>query len=152
MKVCFKTSQARAITGEGRSRWYLGIDQRARLRLQNQRGLPCAFEEPSRPLTRSPLSRPPSGRSLSAGRSTMGSRSCCRGIPRFSTIPPVGNPDWKSGLSPNWFQLGFPSGFVADLLQNLEVLAELGHARDPGLINAMDFVLSRQICERPLEE
>ncbi len=46
--------------------------------------------------------------------------------------------------SASWFKLGFPSGYVADVLQNLEVLCELGHARDPRLSNALDLVLSKQ--------
>jgi hypothetical protein len=33
--------------------------------------------------------------------------------------------------SASWFKPGFPSGYVADILQTLEVLAELGHGRDP---------------------
>lgn len=46
--------------------------------------------------------------------------------------------------SASWFKLGFPSGYVADVLQNLEVLCELGHARDPRLANALDLILSKQ--------
>lgn len=54
--------------------------------------------------------------------------------------------DYPTGtkLSPNWFKLGFPSGYVADLLQNLEVLCELGEARDTRLSNAIDLVVSKQ--------
>jgi hypothetical protein len=47
-------------------------------------------------------------------------------------------------VSPNWFKLGFPSGYVADVLQVLEVLSELGHAREPRLSNALELVLSKQ--------
>lgn len=36
--------------------------------------------------------------------------------------------EWQASA---WFKLGFPSGNVADVPQNLEVLAELGHARMP---------------------
>jgi hypothetical protein len=43
-----------------------------------------------------------------------------------------------------WFKLGFPSGYVADVLQNLEVLAELGHGQDPRLRRAIDWILARQ--------
>jgi hypothetical protein len=46
--------------------------------------------------------------------------------------------------SRSWFRLGFPSGYVADVLQNLEVLCELGRGRDPRLGNAIDLVLSKQ--------
>ena len=33
--------------------------------------------------------------------------------------------------SASWFKPGSPSGYVADVLQTLEVLAELAHGRDP---------------------
>jgi hypothetical protein len=49
-----------------------------------------------------------------------------------------------SKVSRRWFQLGFPSGYVADVLQLLEVLAETGHARDPRLGRAIDLVLGKQ--------
>jgi hypothetical protein len=44
----------------------------------------------------------------------------------------------------SWFRFGFPSGYVADVLQNLEVLAEVGRANDPRLANAIDLVLTKQ--------
>ena len=46
--------------------------------------------------------------------------------------------------SGSWFKLGFPSGYVTDVLQVLEVLAELGHAADPRLDHAMSWVLRQQ--------
>jgi hypothetical protein len=46
--------------------------------------------------------------------------------------------------SGSWFRLGFPSGYVADVLQTLEVLAELGHGQDPCLGPAIDLVLAQQ--------
>jgi hypothetical protein len=54
--------------------------------------------------------------------------------------------DYPTGtkVSPSWFKLGFPSGYVADVLQNLEVLAELGQARNPKLGNALDLVAAKQ--------
>jgi hypothetical protein len=44
----------------------------------------------------------------------------------------------------SWFKLGFPSGYVADVLQNLEALCELGYAREPRLERALRWLLSRQ--------
>jgi hypothetical protein len=43
-----------------------------------------------------------------------------------------------------WFKAGFPAGYVTDVLQNLEVLAELGHAKDPRLGNALRWVEAQQ--------
>ena len=43
-----------------------------------------------------------------------------------------------------WFKLGFPSGYVADVLQNLEVLGALGYARDPRLRHSLEWLLGKQ--------
>ena len=44
----------------------------------------------------------------------------------------------------NWWKLGFPSGYVADMLQNVEVLIELGHARDKRLKPAIEWLIAQQ--------
>ena len=46
--------------------------------------------------------------------------------------------------SPSWFKLGFPLGYVADLLQNTTVLCELGFAKDARLEGAVEWLLSQQ--------
>lgn len=46
--------------------------------------------------------------------------------------------------SSSWFRLGFPSGYVADVLQVLEVFAGLGLADDQRLAGALDWVISKQ--------
>lgn len=43
-----------------------------------------------------------------------------------------------------WFKPGFPSGYSADTLQNLDVLCELGHAADPRLQPAITWLLEKQ--------
>ena len=63
--------------------------------------------------------------------------------------------DYPSGdgrISSSWLKLGFPSGYVADVLQNLQVLAELGHGRDKRLDPAIEWLLSKQDAARTLEE
>jgi len=62
----------------------------------------------------------------------------------LSRDPAIADYPAHSTVSPNWFKLGFPSGYVADMLQNLEVLAELGHATSPRLTHAIEFLLARQ--------
>ncbi len=55
--------------------------------------------------------------------------------------------DYATGdgrISSSWFKLGFPSGYVADVLQNLEALVELGHGRDRRLKLAIEWLLSKQ--------
>jgi hypothetical protein len=44
----------------------------------------------------------------------------------------------------SWFKLGFPSGYVADVLQVLEALCELGYGADPRLQHALSWLLSKQ--------
>jgi hypothetical protein len=46
--------------------------------------------------------------------------------------------------SGSWFKLGTPIGYVADVLQNLEALCELGHGADPRLGRALAWLLARQ--------
>jgi hypothetical protein len=41
-------------------------------------------------------------------------------------------------------RLGFPSGYVADVLQTLEVLTELGHGGDARLSRAITWLLTKQ--------
>jgi hypothetical protein len=45
--------------------------------------------------------------------------------------------------SSSWFKLGFPSGYVSDVLQNLEVLSELGLANDPRLDHAVAWLVGK---------
>jgi hypothetical protein len=58
----------------------------------------------------------------------------------------AGYPTATPGAPPSgsWFKLGFPSGYVADVLQNLEVLCELGYAADARLRPAFDWLLRKQ--------
>ncbi|MCJ7710863.1 MAG: nitrogen fixation protein NifH [Chloroflexi bacterium] len=51
---------------------------------------------------------------------------------------------WGGVISRAWFKLGFPSGYVADVLQVGEVLAELGRAKDHRLSGLVDRVLAKQ--------
>lgn len=62
----------------------------------------------------------------------------------LSRDPAIADYPTDTAVSANWFRFGFPSGYVADALQNLEVLAELGRAKDPRLAHAIELVLSKQ--------
>jgi len=46
--------------------------------------------------------------------------------------------------SSSWFKLGFPSGYVADVLQVIEVLTELGHGDDARLDAAKHWLLDQR--------
>ena len=44
----------------------------------------------------------------------------------------------------SWFRLGFPSGYVTDVLQVLEALVEAGAGHDPRLAHAVEWLLAQQ--------
>jgi len=55
--------------------------------------------------------------------------------------------DYPSGtgrVSPLWFRLGFPLTYTADVLQVLEVLAELGYGQDPRLDHAFEWLTNQR--------
>lgn len=64
--------------------------------------------------------------------------------PSALTEPHFG-PGWGN-TRPNgsWYRLGFPSGYVTDVLQALEALCALGHADDPRLARAVEWLLSKR--------
>lgn len=64
----------------------------------------------------------------------------------FSRDPAVADYPFGTGSKPsgNWFRFGYPMSFIADVLQNLEVLAALGHGQDPRLAKALALVESKQ--------
>jgi hypothetical protein len=53
-------------------------------------------------------------------------------------------PSDYGGVSPRWFQFGFPSTYVSNILEALLVLTKLGHGRNPLLAGAIEFMLSKQ--------
>lgn len=53
-------------------------------------------------------------------------------------------PSYASGPNGSWFKLGFPSGYVTDVLQLLEVLCEMGLASDSRLGHAIAWLISKQ--------
>ncbi len=129
--------QARSVTGEGFEPWHRWATSGPGFSCGINGGLPCAWGaiKALRGLARIPPRR----------RTRLVRRAIDDGVGfLFSRDPAVADYPAEKRVSPNWFKLGFPSGYVADVLQNLEVLAELGHARDPRLANAIELVLSKQ--------
>ena len=64
----------------------------------------------------------------------------------LSHDPAVADYPFGTGNRPssNWFKFYYPLGTKADMLQNMEVLAALGQAKNPKLANALDLVISKQ--------
>ena len=129
--------EARAITGEGVARWFPSGTSGPGFGCGINGARPCAWGaiKALRGLVRIPPRRRTKlvRRAIVIGTGFL--LSCDPGLADYPT---------DTEVSPSWFKLGFPSGYVADVLQNLEVLAELGHARDPRLAGAIDAVVAKQ--------
>jgi hypothetical protein len=54
-------------------------------------------------------------------------------------------PSYSGKPSRAWFALGFPVAYVTDVLQTLEVLAELDLLRDPRAAHALNWLLDQQV-------
>jgi hypothetical protein len=130
----------RAITGEEMPRWYASGTSGPGFACAANEHQPCAWgalKELSAlaripPKRRSPLVR----RAIDAGVAFL-----------FSRDPAVADyPMGWGNTKPNgsWFKPGFPIGYVSDVLQTLEVLAELGHGRDPRLARALAWLEAGQ--------
>jgi hypothetical protein len=129
--------EARSITGEAFDGWHPWATAGPGFGCGINGTLPCAWGaiKALRGLARIPPRR----------RTVVVRRALDRGVDLLlSRDPAVADYPTRSTVSPNWFKLGFPSGYVADVLQTVEVLAELGHARDPRLSNALELVLEKQ--------
>ena len=134
--------QAAAITGEGMERWYAVTPGPGFLCGANS-GRPCAWGAAKAvlALARVPAARrsPAVTRALEAGVAFLLSRD-----PAAADYPmPPGNTRPNS----SWFKLGFPSGYVADVLQVLEALCEAGAAADARLGPAFGWLTAQQDAE-----
>jgi hypothetical protein len=131
---------ARAITGQGVDRYYASGTSGPGFACAANEGRPCAWGAVKEllGLARIPLPR----------RSPLVERAIEQGVDfLLSRDPAVADypmPSRDSKPSSSWFKLGFPSGYVTDVLQNLQVLAELGQAGDPRLARATEWVLAQQ--------
>jgi hypothetical protein len=132
--------QAAAITGEGDVRFYRSSAPGPGFRCGANDGLPCAWGATKAVLALAripPERRPPSvQRALDAGVAFLLSRD-----PATADYP-MGYGNARPNGS--WFKLGFPSGYVTDVLQVLEALCEAGAAGDPRLGPAIAWLLAQQ--------
>ncbi len=53
-------------------------------------------------------------------------------------------PSRSGRTSPLWFKLGFPLAYSSDILEEADVLAQLGYGEDQRLQGAIEFVLAKQ--------
>jgi hypothetical protein len=131
---------AAAITGDGLDRYYRSGTSGPGFACAANDHLPCAWGaiKALRGLARIPVDlRPPAvAAALEVGAAFLLARD-----PAVADYP-MGYGNTKPNGS--WFKLGFPSAYVTDVLQTLEVLLELGHGTDPRLDHVVDLVASQQ--------
>jgi hypothetical protein len=132
--------EARAITGEGVERWYASGTSGPGFACAANEGRPCAWGGAKAMLA---LARIPAG-----DRSPLVDRAIAAGTAFLLACDPA-TAAYPAGWgntrpSRSWFKLGFPSGYVADVLQVMEVLVELGLAHDPRLANALGWLAAKQ--------
>jgi hypothetical protein len=131
---------ARAITGEKMPRWYASGTSGPGFACAANEHQPCAWGAVKE---LSALARVPHGRRTPLVRHAINDGTAFL----FSRDPATADyPMGWGNTKPNgsWFKLGFPIGYVADVLQTLEVLAELGHGRDQRLARALAWVEAGQ--------
>lgn len=131
---------ARAVTGEGMERWYRSGTCGPGFACAANDGQPCAWGAVKELLG---LARVPAGR-----RTPLVRRAIDRGVELLLSRDPA-VADYPMGYgntrpSGSWFRLGFPSGYVTDVLQVLEALTELELGRDPRLGHAIEWLLAQQ--------
>jgi hypothetical protein len=132
--------QARSITGEGYDDYQRSATSGPGFRCGVNEGLACGWGATKALLG---LSRvPPRRRSPQVRRAITAGAEFLLSVDPATARYPMG---WGN-TEPNrsWFRFGFPSGYVADVLQDLEALAAVGYAKDPRLSGAIDLVLSKQ--------
>ena len=130
--------EARAITGVDMPRWYASSTPGPGFACAANAGLPCGWGAVKAVLG---LARVPSDR-----RSARVQQALDSGVAFLLSVDPstAAYPAGYGQISGSWFKPGFPSGYVADVIQVGEALVESGSARDPRLTGAIDWILALQ--------
>jgi len=134
--VAWETS---AITGNGDPTWN-AITPGPGFRCGVNEGLPCAWGATKALLALARI--PPERRSAEVARAIEVAVELLLSRDPAVADYPMGYGNTKP--SGSWFRLGFPSGYVADVLQVLEALVEAGVGRDPRLAHAVEWLLAQQ--------
>ena len=132
--------QARAITGEGVERWYRSATSGPGFECAVNEHLPCGWGAVKALLGLAAI--PPDRRTPEVERAIEVGVEFLLSHDLAAAAYPMGWGNTKPNGS--WFKPGFPSGYVADVSQALEVLAELGRVSDPRAAAAIDWLLGLQ--------
>jgi len=131
--------QVETMHGEGDPHWN-AITPGPGFRCGANEGLPCAWGATKALLALARI--PPERRSPAVGRAIDAAVEFL-----LSRNPAVADyPMGYGNTKPNgsWFRLGFPSGYVTDVLQVLEALVEAGAGGDPRLSHTVEWLLAQQ--------
>lgn len=132
--------QARSITGEDFSHYYLSGTSGPGFRCVSNEHLPCAWGAIKALLALARI--PPEQRTPHVERAIEQGTAFLLSCDPSTAAYPAG---WGNlEPSPFWFKPGFPLGYTADLLQNITALCELGFAKDERLKGAVEWLLSQQ--------
>ena len=130
--------QARAITGEGGQRYYASSTCGPGFACAANEKLPCAWGAVKAVLG---LARvPPDARTPLVARAIEAGVEFLLSVDPATAAYPAG---WEGRISSSWFKPGFPSGYVADVIQIGEAVADAGSAHDPRLAGTVDWILER---------
>ncbi len=132
--------EARAITGEGVNRYYQSGTTGPGFCCAANEGLPCAWGAIKGLLALARI--PPERQTPEVERAIQQGVAFLFSCEPATAAYPAGWGNVKPSQS--WFKLGFPSGYVADVLQNLTALCELGFAKDVRLQPAIEWLLGKQ--------
>jgi hypothetical protein len=131
--------EAAAITGRGEAR-FSAMTPGPGFRCGSNAGEPCAWGAAKALLA---LARIPASRRSPAIASAL-EASVAFLLSRDPAVADYPMPPGSAAPSSSWFKLGFPSGYVADVLQVLEALVEAGAGADPRLARAVDWLVAQQ--------
>jgi hypothetical protein len=132
--------QARAITGgTGAPRYYASGTAGPGFACGVNEGLPCAWGAVK--AMRGLAAIPPARRTPGVEAAIDAGVALLLSVDPATAAYPAG---WGGGTSRAWFRLGFPSGYIADIVQTAEVLAELGRADKGRLAGVVARVLAKQ--------
>lgn len=135
--------QAAAITGEGMARWYRTATSGPGFECAVNEHLPCGWGAAKAVLA---LARVPAdARTPEVERALRAGVEFLLSVDPSTATYPMGWGNTKP--SGSWFKLGFPSGYVADVLQVMEAVTEAGAAGDPRLASSIEWLLAQQDAE-----
>jgi len=130
--------EARAVTGEDMPRWYASSTPGPGFACAANAGMPCGWGAVKAVLG---LARVPPER-----RSPLVQQALDSGVDFLLSVDPstAAYPAGYGRISGSWLKPGFPSGYVADVIQVGEAVADAGAGRDPRLAGAIGWIVAQQ--------